>query len=235
MKQIGFSHGVMHKIYDVYSKESIDLLKNCGCNAIEINCHLIADADRLNKILPFIQNFDRVSLHLPCDIKYKNNKQTNDLLKIIYDFYIKADAKLAVVHPDLVEDWSVFDKYTSMNWAIENMDDRKGSFKGADDLREFFKKRQNWKLVLDLGHCKTNDKTMALARDLIKEFEDRIAEIHLSGYKNFHEPLFKTEQVEIIECCNSLNSPIIIESTFERSDDADVIVKEFKYILERIC
>ena len=227
MKQIGFSHGVLHKIYNVYSEENINLLKNCGCNAIEINCHLIVDADKLDKILSSIQSFDPVSLHLPCDIRYKNDKQTND-------FYIKANADLAVVHPDLVEDWSVFDTYVSMNWAIENMDNRKRNFREADDLREFFKKNKNWKLVLDLGHCKANDKTMVLARDLIKEFKNRIVEIHLSGYENFHEPLFKTEQSEIIEYCNGLDVPIIIESTFEKSDSTDVIVKEFKYISERI-
>lgn len=73
---------------------------------------------------------------------------------------------------------------------------------------------------------------MFLADNLILEFRDRIREIHLSGYKIFHEPLHQTGQVEIIKACKEINVPIIIESTFEASDGIEGIKKEFDYIIK---
>ncbi|MEK9130070.1 MAG: hypothetical protein AAB526_01575, partial [Patescibacteria group bacterium] len=68
----------------------------------------------------------------------------------------------------------------------------------------------------------------------IKEFKDIIKEIHLSGYEIFHDPLYRTKQAEIIKYCKKLDVPIIIESTFEKSDDAEVVAKEYNYILENL-
>ncbi|MHB8903535.1 MAG: hypothetical protein ACYC40_00295, partial [Patescibacteria group bacterium] len=136
-------------------------------------------------------------------------------------------------HPDLVDDWSVFNGI-KINWAIENMDDRKNNFKNVEDLQTFFNEHQSWSLVLDVGHCNSNDKSMILANDLIKEFKDKIREIHLSGYKIFHEPLHQTQQIEIIKSCRELDVPIIIESTFELSDGVVGVKKEFDYIIENL-
>jgi len=230
MKQIGFCHGVLFKTRDVYLEENIDVFKKCGCNAIEINCHSYLEVEKLEGMLSYLEGFDYVSIHLPRDIKYKNDDKTKSLLAKIDDFYMKSGAELAVVHPDLVEDWSVFDDY-SINWAIENMDDRKKSFKYYNDLRKFFMEHGQWNLVLDLGHCNANDKTMALADKLISEFKNIIKEIHLSGYEILHDPLYKTKQVEIIKYCGELDVPIIIESIFEESDGVDGVKKEFGYIL----
>ena len=233
MKQIGFCHGVLFKTRDVYSKENIDIFKKCGCNVIEINCHSYLEAEKLESMLSCLDGFDYVSIHLPCDIKYKNDDKTINLLSKIENFYMGSGAKLAVVHPDLVEDWSVFDDYF-INWAIENMDDRKKSFRYYDDLRKFFTEHGQWGLVLDLGHCNANDKTMALADKLISEFKNIIREIHLSGYETLHDPLYKTKQVEIIKYCRELNVPIIIESIFEESDGVEGVKKEFDYILSNL-
>lgn len=233
MRLIGFAHGVAHKILDVYSTENIGLFKICGCNALEINCHSVEETEKLNKLLPLITNFKYISLHLPSNIKYKNDDTIHALLKKFRNFYVRSGAKLIVVHPDVVEDWSVFDNYP-ISWAIENMDDRKDSFKNADDLRIFFTNHKKWNLVLDLGHCNANDKSMVLANDLINNFKHKIKEIHLSGYEVFHDPLHRTKQANIIKYCNRLNVPIIVESTFEISDGIEAISKEYNYILKNL-
>jgi len=234
MRKIEYCHGATWKLKEVYSRNNIDLFKNCGCNAIELNCHSIKDAEKLEGIAEYIKGFEYISMHLPCDLQYKNNNQTKELLKKLEDFYIKYGAKLAVVHPDLVDDWIVFDSYPLINWAIENMDDRKAKFKGVGDLRVFFNGHQKWNLVLDLGHCNANDKSMLLAEDLIGEFKNSIKEIHLSGYETFHDPLYRTKQVEIIKYCKELEVPIIIESTFEKLDGIEGVAKEFDFIVENL-
>jgi len=233
MKQIGFSSGVSHKMIESFSEENMHMFKDCGCNALEINCHSVADADNLDIILPMIEGFDYLSVHLPCDITYKNDEETRCLLKKIENFYMKSGARLAVVHPDIVENWNVF-RNSFVNWAIENMDNRKSCYKDAADLKKFFEEQKTWNLVLDLGHCNNNDRTMALAGNLINIFRNRIKEIHLSGYKTFHDPLYRTEQIEIIGYCNKLNVPIIIESTFDVSDGIGGIRKEFAYVMANL-
>lgn len=230
MRYIGFSQGDLYKILDVFSEENINLLKDCGSNAIEINCHSIADIPKLDSVLRFLNGFKRVSLHLPCDIRYGNDEQTKQVLSSLYDFYKKANIELAVVHPDLIENFEVFSSFP-MNWAIENMDSRKKSFQDVSDLKLFFAEHPSWDLVLDLGHCNDNDKTMKLADDLIFSFKDRIKEIHLSGYETFHDPLHLTKQVEIIKYCKKLDAPIIIESVLETKD---AVEKEFDYVIENL-
>lgn len=231
---IGFCHGVAFKVLNPYSKENIDLFINCGCNAIEVNCHSVGDINKLESIKMFIDNFVYKSIHLPCNLKYKDDEMTNEVLAKIESYYNKIGAKLAVVHPDVIEDISIFNKYPSISWAIENMDDRKTKYKNVEDLKEFFEVNKKWNFVLDVGHCNANDKTMKLADDFITELKYKVKEIHLSGYEIFHDPLHRTKQVEIIERCKKLDVPIIIESTFEKTDGVEGVGKEFSYILENL-
>ena len=233
MRKIGFSHGDLFKIHDVYTKENIQLFKDSGCNVIEVNAHHVHEVERLDSILPFINDFAYISMHVPCDCRYGDNQATREVLRKLENFYIKAKAQLAVVHPDLVDNWEVFKEF-KMRWAIENMDDRKEKFKDVNDLSNFFEQHNDWQLVLDVGHCNANDKTMALAYEMILNFQDRIAEIHLSGYEKFHDPLHRTRQLEIINACKKLDVPIIIESVFELSDGIAGVKKEFDYITENL-
>ena len=107
------------------------------------------------------------------------------------------------------------------------MDKEKQKYKTAEELMKFFKMKPDWKLVLDLNHCYTNDKTMKLADDMIAGFKNRIAEIHLSGHAELHDPLFQTKQNFILDYCNKLDVPILIESVV---DDVDDIKKVSDYI-----
>lgn len=233
MREIGFSHGDLFKLHNVNTEKNISVLANCGSNAIEINCHTKEDADSLKDLLPYVKIFKRVSLHAPVNVRYGNNNETKELLRKLEDFYVQSVAELIVVHPDLVDDWNVFDQF-DVTWAIENMGDRKQNFKNVTDLKKIFNEHGNWFFVLDLGHCNSNDKTMFLAKEFIEEFYDRIIEIHLSGYEKFHDPLHRTKQIEIINYCKYLPVPIIIESVFEISDGLDGVKKEFDYVTENL-
>jgi len=226
MKKIGFSHGVLYRILDVYSKKAIDTYKNCGANAIEICINKAAEFPKLSNIAEDLKYFSYKSLHLPSDIKYKDDISTNHLLNELENIYKDLEIDLVLVHPDLVDNWKVFDRY-KLNWAIENMDNRKEKYKTLDDIKNFFTIRPGWKFVLDLNHCYSNDTSMKLANDLINNFKSNIAQIHLSGYENYHEPLFQTKQNNILDYCKSIDDPIIIESTF---DDINDVKKEYKYI-----
>lgn len=235
MNKIGFSHGVLYKVLDVNTKKNIQFLSD-RCNAIEINFHHAKgdEFSRIQHITPYIRDFSYISLHMPCDIRYGNNEETRTLLSKARNYYTGIDAQLAVIHPDLIDDREVFDDFVGINWAVENMDDRKERFKDVNDLNDFFLDHSAWGLVLDLGHCNANDKSMNLASDLISNFRGKIKEIHLSGYETFHDPLFRTRQTEIINYCKKLDVPIIIESTFELMDSIVGVKKELDYITENL-
>ncbi len=234
MRLIGFSHGATFRVVESYSKENVDLFRSLGCNAIEVNCHSADEIDELNNIETLVNNFEYKSIHLPIDLKYRDDDTINNFLTKIGSYYHKIKANLAVVHPDLIEDVGVFNRYPSINWAVENMDDRKTKYKNVEDLKNFLDANQQWGLVLDVGHCNANDKTMKLADDLIVALKPKIKEIHLSGYEVFHDPLHRTKQVEIIKRCNDLDVPIIIESTFEKTDGPEGVSKEFNYIVKNL-
>lgn len=226
MNKIGFSHGVLYRVMDVYTKEAFDIYAKAGSEIIEICFAKIGEIDKLKSIIPWVEKYPYKSIHLPTDIKYRNDIETKKVLDEIANFYKAIGANLILVHPDLVEDWDMFDEYPFVR-AVENMDNRKQKYKNLPDLKELFKRKKDWKMVLDLNHCYPNDVSMKLAQDFIDEFQDRIAEIHLSGYVEYHEPLFKTKQIEIMEFCKKLDASIIIESTF---DSVDEVKKEIDYI-----
>jgi hypothetical protein len=226
MNRIGFSHGALYRVMDPYTKETFNIYAGVGSEIIEVCFAKAGEVEKLSDIIPFVEKYPYKSIHLPSDMKYRNDDQTRNILDKVSLFYNSIGADLILVHPDLVEDWSVFDDYP-LKWAIENMDNRKLSYQQLSDLKKFFEQKNNWKMVLDLNHCFSNDKTMKLAEDFIGEFKDRIAEIHLSGFVDYHEPLYKTKQNIIMDFCKKIDVPIIIESTF---DSVDEVEKEFEYI-----
>jgi len=68
---------------------------------------------------------------------------------------------------------------------------------------------------------------MQLADDFIERLGNNIFSIHLSGYVEYHEPLFETKQKIILYYCKKTDVPIIIESTFDSIKD---VKKEYEYI-----
>ncbi len=55
---------------------------------IEVNCHSVNDAKRLESVEEYIKVFERISIHISCDLRYKNDDQTTRLLKKI-EYFIK--------------------------------------------------------------------------------------------------------------------------------------------------
>jgi hypothetical protein len=230
---IGFSLGVTARLIEPYSQANVNILARCGANAMEINLHHVENIGLLTNIFPLPETIHYLSFHAPGNVRYGDNSKTRQLLTEIESKYHKYNIKLIVVHPDLVDDWQVFNDF-KVNWAIENMDDRKDSYQDLLSLESFFADHPSWKLVLDLGHCNANDKSMALADQIIGKLGDRISEIHLSGYRKFHDPLYRSNQPEIIDYCNKLDVPIIIESMFDQGDGLNGVNKELEYIKNRL-
>ena len=75
---LGFSTGDFHSFLDPISKKAIQIVRDLGCNAIQLNCSKIERVAYLNKIdTKDLKNFKHVSLHAP-DLVSLNNSQTKN-------------------------------------------------------------------------------------------------------------------------------------------------------------
>jgi len=227
---IGLGTGAMYKLINPASLEAIKAVEKTGANAIEL-CGV--RMERFHHVKhSFINiedchvcNFDYVSLHAPNDHIYRNDNETLGLLYLLRSVHDELSIDNIVIHPELVEDFSVFEK-VSLPLAFENMDWRKKDFKTVEQMKRVF---DYGKMVLDVTHAYTCDKSMDLCLDLIKAYLPQIAEIHCSGHyvhgedeqQHFPASLEKDywdgdfPHTQILSCVPA-NIPIIIESVFPK-------------------
>ncbi|MFZ2226540.1 MAG: hypothetical protein WA064_03725 [Candidatus Moraniibacteriota bacterium] len=225
---IGMSTGTLFKSIPPVSSGIIKLHKRLGGDAIEIGCLRKKELVELANLdaVDINKHFQHVSLHAPTDLKYNLNFETMSVLGHITRAHKQFDFKCVVIHPDVVDDWSVL-KNLSFPISVENSDWRKASYRTVSNLEQLFE-LTNFGFVLDLNHCFSNDQSMRLAELMIEKFLDRISEIHLSGFVEYHEPLFITKQLKILDAVPKESSlPIILEGVCENMDDA---LTEFRYV-----
>ncbi|MFA5962053.1 MAG: hypothetical protein WC848_05205 [Parcubacteria group bacterium] len=213
---IGMTTGTLFKSIPAVSSDIIKIHKRLGGGAIEIGCIRkqdicgLADLDAVD----IRKHFAHVSIHAPTDLRYKLNFETMSVLGHITRAHERFNFDCVVIHPDTVDDWSVL-KNLSLPISVENSDWRKKSYGTVSNLEQLFE-INNFGFVLDLNHCFSIDPLMRLAQLMIEKFYDRISEIHLSGFVEYHEPLFLTRQLEILNAVPEKgNIPIILEGVCE--------------------
>lgn len=225
---IGFSTGVLFKTHE--TKHALGVIRALGCKCVELG---LVEPSRIQSgwldrvSAEDVAGFDYVSLHAPT-IRYGNREESKAVLEKIAGFHATVRRlDLVVVHPNLIEDFSVL-AATGLPIGLENMDWRKDSMKNPEEFRGIFAEHPDWKLVLDLNHVFTNDRTMSLAREFYRVFGNRIAHHHVSGFVSLHDPLFKTHQRQIPGAIEKPDVPVIDESGMAAGE----LEKELRYLTE---
>lgn len=232
---IGFSTGCFYKTkIKPISLDCFKIIKSTEASAIEINCIDINNLYRFSKITKtyLLKNFSYISLHAPAkNFYYRDNLKSRSILELIFKLNKEIELNCVIIHPDKVLNWKLFKNYP-LNFAVENMDARKKTGKTAKSLTPILKKT-NFKMTLDLNHCFTNDTSMRLAKNFIKKYENKIAQAHVSGYIESHQPLYLTKQTQILKPikCLTNNFPIIVESVFSKPKE---IYKEYKFVKSQL-
>ncbi len=222
---IGFSTGFLWHTYPRASKDVIRLCRDIGCNAIGVHCKL-ERFDLLEQLTKDdFDGFEFIAFHLPCEVN-EENKKWLDKVEAVHK---KIGFDNITVHPNLKNDWKVFDQY-NLPFSIENMDERKEIGKSLESMKEIMS-GNNYEVTIDINHCFVNDNTLKLADDLWSEFKDRVSHFHLSGIEERHDPLFLTNQTQLIDFVKDKNKPIIIESVCKNEEDAK---REFDFILKHL-
>ncbi|MFA6098802.1 MAG: hypothetical protein WCV50_03440 [Patescibacteria group bacterium] len=227
----GFSTGDLHDYME--PKQAIAEFKKIGCRAVELGFvrKERIEAGELAAITEEdLAGFDYVSLHAP-RMDYADNQETFKIFQAISETHKLRPLDVVVIHPDNVIDIDIFDDLP-FPVGFENMDKAKNFGKKPEDLSKLLTLNTLFRFILDVNHIWDNDPTMKLAADFIKEFSERLSEIHISGLdsENVHYPLFKTRQTEIIKAAKGLDVPFICESGLapqELALEKDYIEKEF--------
>jgi hypothetical protein len=225
--------------------QRIRAVEDLGCNAIELSflkcetspsfelCRDDASADSLDSFL-------RVSLHAPmikCDQSEFSVSVLKRLLHLQQDCFDRGIGSV-IFHPDTIVDFGMIVRTPFYIGGIlfENMDSRKQSFKGTEEMEYLLKFHPSFNICLDVNHAFDNDVHSlcpdSLAEKFLKLFRPRIKQVHLSGYNNGHVPLFKVNQDRLILQAFNTGAAIIIESVVESWYEMKL---EYEYVIRKLA
>jgi hypothetical protein len=214
MRPYGFSTGAIAK---GDFKRALALMEAVDVSAVELS------ALRLNEVQPLadavsklaLTRYSFVSVHAPS--KFPEAAET-DIVR--HMGYFASFGMHIVLHPDAI--------YTTKHWSIlgeslclENMDKRKPIGRTAAELENFFARFPNAGFCLDIGHARQVDPTMSETRSMLRDFGNKLREIHLSeltaGSK--HERLSMATVFAIAPLAHLIpqHVPVIIESELDTS------------------
>jgi hypothetical protein len=208
MRSIGFSTGAL-ALGDF--DRGLSLMEGRHTKVIELSAlreeelpGLMGALDRLH-----VEDYQYVSVHAPSRLRAMKESAVADVLRACIDRKWHV-----VLHPDAIGDhgcWRDFGRLL----CIENMDKRKEAGRTAAELRRHFRELPDASMCLDLAHARQVDPTLGIARDIIREYGERIVQLHLSelDVKAHHEPLSMAAVWAIREIAHLLpECPVILES-----------------------
>ncbi|MEK6371430.1 MAG: TIM barrel protein [Acidobacteriota bacterium] len=103
--------------------------------------------------------------------------------------------------------------------CLENMDNRKTTGRTVAELRELFRSLPAATFCLDVGHAKQIDPTMATAILMLREFGDRLRQVHVSdvGARGEHFSIGVLARLAFSRLAMHVprGCPMIIESVIE--------------------
>ncbi len=173
MRHIGFSTGAL-ALGDF--RRGLALLAGRGVRAVELSAlrdgelpSLMAGLDQLD-----LSAFEHISVHAPSKLRTVRESVVADLLRPCIERRWPV-----VLHPDAIGDHGCWSDFGAMA-CIENMDARKSDGRTSTELATHFERLPAASFCLDLGHAQQVDPTLGIARRMLSDFGDRLAQIHLS-------------------------------------------------------
>lgn len=214
--RIGFSTGAL-ALSDV--TRGLAMNRQAGMNAVELSalrqCE-VADMLALLDQLP-LDDLEYISFHAPSKLQGVSD---HDLIQQLQP--IIARGWPIIVHPDII---SNVDAWASLGRQVllENMDQRKPIGRNTKELRRLFSALPDARLCFDIAHARQVDPTMSVAVEILTEFADRLAELHISEVDSASRHVMISQMaMKSYQRISSLiphDIPVIIESML---DDFDV-------------
>lgn len=213
MLLFGFSTGAL-ALGDF--RRGLDLLRQTDATAVELSALREHELPILMKEIGdlSLSQFQYVSVHAPSRLVSLVESDVAEMLLPCLDRGWRV-----VLHPDAIQDAGCWRAFGS-SLCIENMDKRKPTGKTADELRGFFTQLPQASLCLDLAHARQVDTTLSVARLILAEFGERIAQVHLSELdaRSRHAPMSLATVLAIQQIVHWIPAvPVVLEARVEQN------------------
>ena len=216
MQRIGFSTGAL--AYGDFRK-GVELQRRNGINAIELSALRESELDGLIAALDDIdlEQFEYCSFHAPSSLEKLSERELVSKLSPI------AKRKIPIiVHPDIIHDafyvWRELDDML----LLENMDSRKAVCRTAAEMKVYFQELPTARFCFDIGHARQMDPTMTVAYEFLRDYRDRLAEVHISevNWECKHRNISTSAALAFHETARWLpkDVPVIIESVIKEDE-----------------
>jgi len=208
MRRIGFSTGALAR---GDFRLGLEILHRHRIDVVELSALRVNELAPLSAAIPHLDlsGFTFVSIHAPSRFDIEEEARVVDQLRVLAD-----QGFPIVVHPDMIFNpgrWQIFGD----RLLIENMDKRKPIGRTVDELRGLFEALPAAQFCFDIGHARQVDPSMTEAALLVRCFQDRLAEVHMSEVNTAsrHDPISKNAVNAFSAVMSSIpeDIPIILE------------------------
>lgn len=207
-RPMGYSTGALAK---GDFRLAMDKMRGHGLTAIELS------ALRSRELLPLfaaladldLRRFAYVAIHLPVPVDARAEARD---LAAVQAHGVKFPL---IVHPDVLHDFEAWNRLGSQV-CVENMDSRKPLGRTAAEMAAVFEKLPQASFCLDLGHVRQVDPSMNEARQMLRQFGQRLRQLHVSTVtaRGEHRPMDEDAALAFQRVAAEVGSsvPIILES-----------------------
>jgi hypothetical protein len=208
MRHIGFSTGAL-ALGDF--RRGLALLVGRGLRAVELSALREGELRSLMDALDDLDlsAFEHISVHAPSKLRTMRESVVADLLRPCIERRWPV-----ILHPDAIIDHGCWADFGTLA-CIENMDTRKPDGRTSNELAAHFDRLPTASFCLDLGHAQQVDPTLSIARRMLRDFGDRLAQIHLSelDVRAHHHALSMATVWSVREIARLIPPcPVILES-----------------------
>ncbi len=209
MRPIGFSTGAL--AYGDF-RRGLDILRDKGTSAVELSALREYELEPLVAALGSLDlsSFAYVSFHAPSKYEEHRELAVIELLRNVV-----ARGWRIILHPDAIYDASAWETF-GRSLLIENMDKRNTTGRTASELAQIFDRLPQAGLCFDIGHCRQVDPTMNESNLILREFQSRLAQLHMSevNSRSTHDAMSgaSISAFEKVAFLIPENVPVILES-----------------------
>jgi hypothetical protein len=213
-RTIGFSTGAVAK---GDFRRALDLLKKAHVSAVELSALRERELPELSRSLKDLdlRGFAYVSVHAPTKFEQLREQEAVVLLESAASLQLPI-----VVHPDTIQSPDLWRSFGSL-LLIENMDKRKPIGRTSTELMSSFEALPEAGLCFDVAHARQVDPSMIESAQILRDFQDRLREIHASGVttRSVHAPISDAARSAYSNIAHLIPEavPIILESPIEET------------------
>jgi len=209
VRPIGFSTGAI--AYADF-KRALELLRGEAVTCVELSALRFQEADPLLRAIRDLDltRYSYVSFHAPSSFDSEQEKVlVNELRE-----HLPPNWPI-ILHPDTIHDQKLWRHFRSQ-LAIENMDQRKLGGRTVEELAVLFDQLPEASFCFDIGHARQCDTSMTEAYRMLKAFQPRLIQVHVSEVNSSsqHDPVSYAAQISFREVSGLIPTtvPLIVES-----------------------